>query len=101
LYPSAITTRSLHDALPIFAHERLQADAGTQTERASLDSTLIGMESHAEITEADRKLLQSLRTRIRAERELVDRKRTTNRVATDRSEEHTSELQSPDHLVCR
>src|SRR5207244_6273338 len=31
----------------------------------------------------------------------VDRKLTTEDLVVARSEEHTSELQSPDHLVCR
>src|SRR5258708_14309384 len=31
----------------------------------------------------------------------LDRRRAANRHSKYRSEEHTSELQSPDHLVCR
>src|SRR5258708_23730045 len=43
---------------------------------------------------------------ISADREEIDRTpsaspKADSRRAADRSEEHTSELQSPDHLVCR
>src|SRR5207244_12292376 len=42
-------------------------------------------------------------TRLRAPERLTFQKKveSENRAAVHRSEEHTSELQSPDHLVCR
>src|SRR5947208_12382649 len=38
---------------------------------------------------------------LKGELHLVEFKTRTHAVAYSRSEEHTSELQSPDHLVCR
>src|SRR5207248_6947169 len=69
--PSEIYTLSLHDALPIFASVLQQ----TQTSARSLKF---------ELTEG------GLISNVGAARE-----------ALDRSEEHTSELQSPYDLVCR
>src|SRR5258708_23704094 len=66
-----IYTLSLHDALPIYL---LQRDR-TRARRRSCTARLLPV--------------------AEAERDDPDRR------AESRSEEHTSELQSPDHLVCR
>src|SRR5258708_38347112 len=68
-----IYTLSLHDALPI-----------SQTGRLGFVECKIGCERNARRFE---------RATRRADAQLAERK--------FRSEEHTSELQSPDHLVCR
>src|SRR5258708_29950376 len=73
-----IYTLSLHDALPISTSYRCRRKRW----RLRLDG---GGESE-----------------LRRHREpLVIGDRRTTSVKAERSEEHTSELQSPDHLVCR
>src|SRR5438552_10454719 len=74
--PTEISTLSLHDALPIF-------------ERGAHAKVIVG---HEDIGYDDQELFRGVRA-VAAEELLV--------VVPDRSEEHTSELQSPDHLVCR
>src|SRR5258708_27027592 len=66
-----IYTLSLHDALPIF-HHHVRALRG----------------QHGRDDQLKRTLMIELAVCVRIAR-------------TKRSEEHTSELQSPDHLVCR
>src|SRR5258708_39134864 len=67
-----IYTLSLHDALPIWSHQSI-------TSRRSQRST-----------SAPAKGAASRPGRL-----------AKNAMSANRSEEHTSELQSPDHLVCR
>src|SRR5207244_13416725 len=69
-------TLSLHDALPIFLHD----------EPRPIERTLV-------------RALIDIEQRTRVARHHVAGKALTP--VDDRSEEHTSELQSPDHLVCR
>src|SRR5258708_26974252 len=70
-----IYTLSLHDALPIFeASHDLGAGAAQTFLRVILPLSIPGLIAGAEMFEPPRRR---------------------------RSEEHTSELQSPDHLVCR
>src|SRR5258708_16937666 len=69
-----IYTLSLHDALPIFP-----AEDGCSASRSSFDGSVM------QVTVL---YFASARQRAGVQREM-------------RSEEHTSELQSPDHLVCR
>src|SRR5438552_16825116 len=75
-YPTTteIYTISLHDALPIYS-----CGYGGYLERD----------------------LRALRPAIHAAQTRVVFRHGRLRVRTERSEEHTSELQSPDHLVCR
>src|SRR5258708_9580230 len=75
-----IYTLSLHDALPIYRIRRPQS-----YRRHSRPQLL----SHCR---------RSCRLRLSASRPSG---RVGQRIRTHRSEEHTSELQSPDHLVCR
>src|SRR5438552_11918164 len=71
---------SLHDALPI--------SAGRDAVR--------GRQRRADLAAAERPLHPAAGARgVEVARQLRDR------LAGDRSEEHTSELQSPDHIVCR
>src|SRR5438045_5564039 len=71
-----IPTLSLHDALPISVHH------GAETPPRDADDVL-------------------LRLRLRGRRPLRRRRLLEQRVDGKRSEEHTSELQSLRHLVCR
>src|SRR5947208_7997307 len=81
--PTTLTyTLSLHDALPISAAS--SNESGTTTESPSM---ITGMASFSRSTRATTVPGGSASDPSG----LVDR----------RSEEHTSELQSPDHLVCR
>src|SRR5690348_17806084 len=80
--PAAIYTLSLHDALPIFG---LAAALGAMPSRRQLfdqiESGLSGL--------------------MHEEQHLLELRRQWADRAELRSEEHTSELQSPVHLVCR
>src|SRR5258708_16039237 len=77
-----IYTLSLHDALPIYVATNHSVDATVEKLTAILQSsgiTLFALVDHSgEAAKAGLKM-----------------------PPTRRSEEHTSELQSPDHLVCR
>src|SRR5690348_18093911 len=73
------STLSLHDALPISGGEDPVHPGGTA-----------GASSHLR-----------LRPTSRRDRRDVSRRRREERKSSGRSEEHTSELQSPVHLVCR
>src|SRR5438552_13530648 len=77
--PTALYTLSLHDALPIYSCNESPPQRGPRTNLhfASIRLPPLGV--------FDRTALPGWR-RI---------------TITSRSEEHTSELQSPDHLVCR
>src|SRR5258708_19122559 len=76
-----IYTLSLHDALPIYHAADQRRRRGPHGLRAALRA---------------RPLVEGQRARLgRAKSSLVRRR------LRRRSEEHTSELQSPDHLVCR
>src|SRR5947208_15698727 len=77
-----IYTLSLHDALPIWATGECRA--------------MLRGEPEAPRCGCDRSLLYPPRGSDRA-----DRGHRGGDGAARRSEEHTSELQSPDHLVCR
>src|SRR5207244_12082441 len=97
--PPVLSTASLHDALPIYPPEVVMLTADTSlatgieamrhgaydylTKPATLD------EMEAVLRKADEK------------RRLVKQNASLRSVSRPRSEEHTSELQSPDHLVCR
>src|SRR5258708_16975270 len=79
-----IYTLSLHDALPI--------SGGKYTRTMFVDITeRVLMEQEKSRLEAQNIYLQE---EIRSEHDFTE-------IVGNRSEEHTSELQSPDHLVCR
>src|SRR5438552_7341682 len=76
---TAIYTLSLHDALPI-------CEPAREVDQA-LREFLVGS---LEVEDDGDRVLEPVRDLLR----VVE-------AARERSEEHTSELQSPDHLVCR
>src|SRR5207244_10546495 len=84
--PSRLYTLSLHDALPISFRSRLRARVPRRSVAAR-----DGRSSEA------RACSRAARHRVGCVAGLL---RGVVR-AVHRSEEHTSELQSPDHLVCR
>src|SRR5207244_13570912 len=86
--PTQIYPLSLHDALPISSHRREwfhPSDARTAREPASAGG-------RCDVSQ------RGARVWLGRRRSRAHRQPTT---ALQRSEEHTSELQSPDHLVCR
>src|SRR5207244_13174705 len=84
--PPQFYTLSLHDALPISRDRAAAGRPGPGAARRSRPGSGI-------------RAARRLRPRRRARR--AHRGRGVPCRAADRSEEHTSELQSPDHLVCR
>src|SRR5437762_11967922 len=80
--PTALSTLSLHDALPIYFPAALLAGWGVWTGRRSRDRAWLG--ALASGAAAHLGLLAPLAS-----------------APSQRSEEHTSELQSPMYLVCR
>src|SRR5207244_9766274 len=87
--PLALYTLSLHDALPISSRHR----PGLRTQRAAPGAA----------ARRRRRTLRCARSRSGARARGGARRRRGGfrRQLAHRSEEHTSELQSPDHLVCR
>src|SRR5207244_9728447 len=95
--PPDIYSLSLHDALPIL-HDRVLLDDADEHHEADegIDVQLVA----EEIQRDDR--AETGRRKPRQNRERVDVALVQHaQHDVDRSEEHTSELQSPDHLVCR
>src|SRR5207244_12938889 len=89
LAPPAISALSLHDALPIWAPRSTGAARRRGRRRTFSGSRAGGGRSRAHSGETRGRLPEP----CRSDRHCA--------VKFDRSEEHTSELQSPDHLVCR
>src|SRR5207244_10384466 len=86
-YPTEIYTLSLHDALPIYAADWSRAgDEHIFTDQIERERRVDGVAHRIEA-----------RKHIECDRGIC----VPAVVLWDRSEEHTSELQSPDHLVCR
>src|SRR5207244_13182918 len=88
--PTDLYTPSLHDALPIYG--------------LVIPSAQIVISPDAEAGEVAghvRKPAQTARRRRTGIDRSGDAGRASQLLVADRSEEHTSELQSPDHLVCR
>src|SRR5947208_6584604 len=84
--PTDVYTLSLHDALPICAVQRNLRSLRQQLRRAgSVDQVQEAVTGEVEVPDGG---LGS-----GSQRDLA--------IGVERSEEHTSELQSPDHLVCR
>src|SRR5207244_13043255 len=87
---------SLHDALPIYT---LHQPCSDEADREAAD----------EVSHPDRRLeegIGGLRVDARRRQHVADKDRRQRGDQAEpelpqRSEEHTSELQSPDHLVCR
>src|SRR5207244_13033642 len=89
--PPQLATRSLHDALPILDLNAARTVLGTYNEvwNANRD----GLPADATSPELRDQFLRSYPLHPKLLEMLTEK--------TARSEEHTSELQSPDHLVCR
>src|SRR5207244_7856016 len=90
--PPATPTLSLHDALPISAAGRSRLRRGRRGARVAAASARGQTECRDRHQCSD--LFHDLRLTAAESGLQVD-------VGPRRSEEHTSELQSPDHLVCR
>src|SRR5207244_12534102 len=95
---TAIHSLSLHDALPISAIGRLHLDTDlsklkrTEQQLRVVSGHLLNLRD-----EERRKLGRDLHD---SAGQLLSMAKLNHSLAV-RSEEHTSELQSPDHLVCR
>src|SRR5207244_11714606 len=91
--PPDLYTLSLHDALPICGEQlgrRTKVDHGFVGDtKTTLRALLPQLEQNG-----DDKHLRASLDHYRKARKSLDE-------LAQRSEEHTSELQSPDHLVCR
>src|SRR5207244_12188017 len=99
--PPAIYTLSLHDALPIYARALVSAGALPAAVQeyiaaSKLDPTQAEPIAYAGWITA----LVAQKVTGPTQQELFDAAAGSLDRAISRSEEHTSELQSPDHLVC-
>src|SRR5207244_11543546 len=91
--PTEVYTLSLHDALPIWGFAPARLSAAAQLRKPSTGS--------ANLTEDEPSaLLEHAFERYFENSSLFGTPEVCLRMV-ERSEEHTSELQSPDHLVCR
>src|SRR5205807_8061932 len=86
--PTTLYTLSLHDALPI---SRAQRDWPTEPVASYLNGLVA--RGHGAVYRPQREAGKELG--------IFYRRTQSVQVARDRSEEHTSELQSPCNLVCR
>src|SRR5206468_11771399 len=97
---TGLSTLSLHDALPILV-ETVVGYAGGTTSDATYDEVKTGRTGHAEsvriVFDPDRLSYEDLLGYFFRMHDPT----TMNRQGNDRSEEHTSELQSRSELVCR
>src|SRR5205823_7390334 len=91
-------TLSLHDALPISRGKRVRSTRNIScSAAASEDVTMPIIDGH----EGRGRLRDSSKSPSAAKRALSCSKRRNNAPSPNRSEEHTSELQSLAYLVCR
>src|SRR5437870_3459836 len=91
-------TPSLHDALPIFAPQNIQASGELIDARDRFSDSTEGILPESGIIKMHREILQHQAKRRRRILKIVDKECGNS---LKRSEEHTSELQSRGHLVCR
>src|SRR5438309_9210491 len=91
--PTALYTLSLHDALPIWGRAHTLILAGGSTSRSSTRGSFIQRRGASTTL--------SRRGSSQAPHQLKLLLAIMNDPRVDRSEEHTSELQSQFHLVCR
>src|SRR5207302_8621434 len=95
---TATYTLSLHDALPIC--QLVPFDIGEKTEPGTTKrSRLYSVVSRAVMSVPD--FLPASMTSVACEIPAISRLRSGKQWIIDRSEEHTSELQSRENLVCR
>src|SRR5690606_41687439 len=98
---SSILTLPLHDALPIFFHLREDGLAiGTRGFRRGIIATAQHQHAYALFQRTERR---SGLADVELQNRVLQRFRqgTHGNVVANRSEEHTSELQSRENLVCR
>src|SRR5207248_9823163 len=96
--PPATYTLSLHDALPICSKGFRTPDASDKTEGGETNLNLKTVQRMLPLVQQivdDILASQKALRHLQPEEEALDRKKRV------RSEEHTSELQSPYDLVCR
>src|SRR5258708_24313097 len=91
-----IYTLSLHDALPISCIRKASAAARIASSGSVSRSTSASDKSRIASARPRAGPAPACRPRLAQARQSEH-----DQPADDRSEEHTSELQSPDHLVCR
>src|SRR5207244_8765979 len=96
--PPASSPRSLHDALPISICPWRGAREGVYPQRYPTDRATKPRANWAQPT--GRHVFWPEASLLAPYRSAAGYARRS-RLASARSEEHTSELQSPDHLVCR
>src|SRR5207244_10400848 len=99
--PPPILTPSLHDALPIFVEPTALGVLKQLADRVGR-VLLVGADDArgAALDPTDRVLAGDRLAFVIEDAAAVVADQATLLVERDRSEEHTSELQSPDHLVC-
>src|SRR5207244_13576442 len=91
---------SLHDALPICFGSR--ASAATFVSQRAASATSASLRSSTSTSSWDGRPGRLATSSARRDSRSATTPRGGSTVSTEkRSEEHTSELQSPDHLVCR
>src|SRR5207244_5231712 len=95
---TSIHSLSLHDALPILLE--FVPDPVPLIERADRVIAMGGYNTICEVLSFEKHALIVPRVKPEPE-QWIRAERLRDLGLIDRSEEHTSELQSPDHLVCR
>src|SRR5207244_5023275 len=95
---SELSPLSLHDALPIWASSRIRSSPMEASARCCIRRNSLSSSSFPLLTFSSRRSFLN-QPRIFCAAPAVFTKPSQSRLG--RSEEHTSELQSPDHLVCR
>src|SRR5207253_5980301 len=98
--PSMYSSLSLHDALPISLLLTVVMWHSRLTLRIWFPETLMGQPTCSSVTERREPLNWSART-VRGSRAIVRASHRRSVMTAGRSEEHTSELLSRGHLVCR
>src|SRR5207248_11553143 len=97
---SSISTLSLHDALPILREEIEKMEAERKSLMYRIDFATLNLTIREDYQAQLQISPDSTRTRIR-NAAVEGYKSMVNGMIDSRSEEHTSELQSPYDLVCR
>src|SRR5947207_2735169 len=94
---TALYTLSLHDALPIYYGKRDMPNLSRARDRCRWPHQLLTAESERELTA----VIERVRPFIIDAATIISRHDASLALELERSEEHTSELQSHSDLVCR
>src|SRR5690606_41791332 len=97
---SLILTLSLHDALPIFNLRRMRPD-GQTLDTAQVDAIATELNVRPEDVSEMEIRMSGREMALEAPGDDEDAYSPISYLSDDRSEEHTSELQSRENLVCR